>query len=139
MDTSRPNAFLKVVSILFIVVGVFSLLSAAAMLFLGVGSIMSGALSDAEAAGLSIMFNVMGVLMLINGILDFVIGIGGMKGNYGVAKVLVYITIVLDVIGIVVLIAQGGDLSGCLISLCGMILPVAWIIGMKMSEKQTVA
>lgn len=121
---NRPNALLKVVSILYII---FSSISIVVIVMgsLGIGALLGG-LAGNVGAGLSVAF-VFAAISLIGAILGLVAGISGVKAkNLKICKILAIILIVLAAISFINNLVGGKNILSALI---GIVLPVLYTIG----------
>lgn len=122
----KPNALLKVVSILYIV---FSIISAIVILVgsAGIGALLGGAAGDVGAGLTMAMF--FAAISLISVIIGLVAGISGLKAeNLKRCNTMAIILVVLAVLSFISSLSNGDSL---LTAVIGLILPVLYMVGVR--------
>ena len=120
MSSDTKRILLKVVSIVFIIFGAFSLISAIIAVLGG------GIAAAAGATGLGVFVIVAALISCAGGILEFVAGVMGLKGNYEKGRSIGIILLCLAVLGFV---TSGFNISWE--NIVAILLPVLYLVGIK--------
>ena len=95
MSSDTKRILLKVVSVIFIIFGIFSVLQAIIGLFAG----------SVVAIGVNVWAGLLAIIVVLlacaGGILEFVAGVHGLKGNYDKGRSIGIILLVLAVLGFI--------------------------------------
>ena len=120
MSSDTKRILLKVVSIIFILFGIFSVIQAIIGIF--AGSVL--------AIGVNVWAGILAIILVllgcIGGILEFMAGVMGLKGNYKKGRSIGIILLVLAVLGF---IADGFSISWD--NIVAILLPVLYLVGIK--------
>ena len=122
-----PNTLLKVISILFIILGIVGIVLALLVAILG-GAILA---SITESLGFGVAVGgVMTVILVGEAVFDLVAGILGIKGKITACKVLGFIILIGSVLGALLNISLFDSALSIVITVAiTLILPVLYLIG----------
>ncbi len=122
-----PNTLLKVISILFVILGIVGIVLALLVAILG-GAILA---SITENLGFGVAVGgVITVILVGEGVFDLVAGILGLKGKITACKVLGFIILIGSVLGALLNISLFDSALSIIITVAvTLILPVLYLVG----------